>query len=184
MRELSMGPQNWCARGNTNGTQYDLLLEGAWYFHQDDLVQIGPLATIEYQHDRINGYCERNASYNDLQYKCQKADSVVTGLGLEALLWGPTAPCFHGFSMELLATANEEWIRGRKPVYFRQQSLGDVAPYGEWPTYRERTFFGSFALNLTKAFTKDVILHAGYRGNWGQHHISEQNLMMHLSIGF
>lgn len=182
-RKFCMGPQQWSAKGHTRGIQYDLLLEGGGYFYQSDLLQLGPLATIEYQRAGVNGYSERNAAYNDLQYKHQHANSCVTGIGLEALVLGQNMARFHGFSIELLAQANEEWIHGKRTVYFRQQSLDD-APYGAWPIYRERSLFGSFALNIAKTFSNEILLHVGYRGNWGQHHMSEQNLTMSLSRAF
>jgi hypothetical protein len=182
-RKFSIGPQNWSANGHTHGIQYDLLFEGGGYFYQNDLLRIGPIATVEYQNVSINGYRERNAQYNDIQYKHQSTNSFVTGIGLEALIWGPKETCFRGFSMELFAGANEEWIHGRRAVYFKQQSLG-AAPYGEWPIYQERSLFGSFGLNVAESFNNGVIMHFGYRGNWGQHHMSEQNLTTNVTCAF
>ncbi len=182
-RHFSIGPKNWKARGDTHGMQYDVMVEGGWYFFRNDDCQMGPIATVEYQYAGINGYREHSASYNNLQFKHQHVNSFVTGLGLEALIWSPWKDsCAPGFSMKMFLAANEDWVRGKRHVQFRQQSLGGGAPWGNWPIYQERTFFGSGGISFTNTFKNGAIFTFGYRGNWGQNHMQEHNITASITF--
>jgi len=193
-RRFTIGPQKWKARGDTDGMQYDILFEGGWYFWDCCNFKFGPIATIEYQRADVDGYREHGASYNNLQYKHQHANSFVTGIGLEGLMWFPCGgncceepscdceeDCPPGYSITAFLSVNEDWIHNTRRVHFRQISLGD-APFGQWPIYQKRTFFGSGGINLTKTFNNGAIFSVGYRGDWGQHHMGEHNIIANLTF--
>ena len=182
-RHFYVGPQNWKAKGDTHGMHYDVLFEGGWYFFRNADCQIGPIANIEYQTVSLNGYKEHHADYNNLQFKGQHNHSLVTGLGIETLIWNPWMhSCASGFTMKMFLSANEDWAGGTRHVKFRQRSLGDEAPYGRWPIYNKRTFFGSGGISVTNTFKNGVIFTVGYRGNWGQNHMNENSITANLSF--
>ena len=182
-RHFTIGPRKWKTHGDSHGMHYDVLVEGGWYFFRNEDCQFGPIATLEYQTLNIDRYDEHHASYNNLRYKSQHKHSFVTGLGLEALIWNPWRDtCASGFTMKIFLSANEDWANRTKHVQFRQRSLGRNAPYGKWPIYNERTFFGSGGISVTKTFDNGVILSTGYRGNWGQNHMNENSITANLTF--
>ncbi|HSX04688.1 MAG TPA: autotransporter domain-containing protein [Rhabdochlamydiaceae bacterium] len=184
-RKFSIGPKTWHAKGDTSGMQYDALFEGGWFCLRKGMFQMGPIATLEYQHDDIHGYTEHNASYNDLQYKEQHINSLIAGVGLEALISNAckcSNDCVPGFSMTLFLAANEEFFNSKRTIKFRQQIIGPDAPYGNWPISQDWTFFGSYGLNMTYSWQNKALFSWGYRGNIGQHGMFEQNLTANVTF--
>lgn len=174
-RHFQTGPQKWVAKGKTNGMQYDFLFEGGWYFLDFCHFRFGPIATIEYQWDHVDGYSEHFASYNNLQYKRQDVDSFVTGIGLETVIFTSCEDCPPGFSVKVFIAANEDWVNHNRHVKFRQLRFVG-APFEKRRINQKRTFFGSGGINLTKTFCNGAILSVGYRGYLGQHHMAEHNV--------
>jgi hypothetical protein len=189
-RHFEIDSRKLTARGHADGMQYDALLEGGWYFWDYCNFRLGPIATIEYQWVDIEGYRERGASTNNLQYKHQHARSFVTGIGVESVIFFPCVPdccqetcyaqdCPPGFSIKVFLAANEDWVNKTIKIKFRQRNL-DGAPFESWPIYKDRTFFGSGGINLSNTFLNGVIFSLGYRGYWGMHHMVEHNISASL----
>ena len=81
-RQIVFPGVNRTANSQYDGQQYSLYLEGGHVLKTGGFTWT-PLASIQYEHLRLDGYTEKNAGDLNLKVKGQNYNMVLTGLGLK-----------------------------------------------------------------------------------------------------
>jgi hypothetical protein len=172
-RQFNLGPAHFRTHGDTHGHLYGGAVNGSYFvYKENDRLSTGPLALIEYQAVRVDGYQEKGARIGNLAYKRQRNQTLVAGLGWE-VDWNIT-PTTITYGINASLTANRQSLTNERDIKFREKSIEGV--WGRWPYKNKRTTYASGTVNFFTEFSNKVVLSLGYFANIGTFDMSEHNL--------
>jgi phospholipase/lecithinase/hemolysin/uncharacterized protein YhjY with autotransporter beta-barrel domain len=172
-RQFKLGPAHFRTKGDTDGHLYGGAVNGSYFvYKENDTLSTGPLALIEYQAVRVDGYHEKGARIGNLAYKRQRNQTLVAGLGWE-VDWNIT-PTTITYGVNASLTANRQWLSNERDIKFREKSIEGI--WGRWPYKNKRITYASGTVNFFTEFSNKVVLSLGYFANIGTFDMSEHNL--------
>lgn len=174
------------AHGSTTGIDYHGQLTGAYLaFHPTDNISTGPMIDFNYQWVSIDGYHEKNARIENIQYKDYNNDIFTTGLGWEFRYCFDYQCCCEciNFFADAYIMANRQWFGKTERIKFRQISFGEN--FGAWPVViAKRNNYVSGGLSLTANVCERALVNFGYNFNVGNLSMSEHVITIGLTAPF
>ena len=99
-RDIVAGPIDRTAKSDYEGLQYGAYLDGGYKFNLGNILELAPIASIQWDHLAIGRYTETNAGALDLIVNKQNYDMLESGLGASVSTqlkygWGNLTPEVH-----------------------------------------------------------------------------------------
>lgn len=120
-RTFNLGSKRTTADGSTHGNQVGITAQGTYYFKQDDKVEFGLLADLEFNRTKTHGYTESHAGSANLAYNDFTRYSAITGLGLETTV--KKEYCAGTLIVDLFSMVQKDWKLHKHDVHFHVASL-------------------------------------------------------------
>jgi autotransporter-associated beta strand protein len=99
-RDIVAGPIDRTAKSDYEGLQYGAYLDGGYKFNLGNILELAPIASVQWSHLTLGRYTEKNAGALDLSVNKQDYDMLESGLGASVSTqlkygWGNVTPEVH-----------------------------------------------------------------------------------------